>query len=110
MKVSKNYDKVIEDPTKMPGANWFPGAKLNFAKNCCATETTKWPWCSKARCWNRSKSLMPNMIESVVAMLAVTSIGAIWSSCSPDFGIKGVLDRFGQIEPKVLFTANGYKE
>jgi len=48
------------------------------------------------------------MIETVIAMLATTSIGAIWSSCSPDFGIKGVLDRFGQIEPKVLFTANGY--
>jgi acetoacetyl-CoA synthetase len=51
---------------------------------------------------------MPNMIETVIAMLATTSIGAVWSSCSPDFGIKGVLDRFGQIKPKVLFTANGY--
>ena len=51
---------------------------------------------------------MPNMPESIIAMLAATSIGAIWSSCSPDFGIKGVLDRFGQTKPKVLFTADGY--
>jgi len=57
---------------------------------------------------DRVAGFMPNMIESVVAMLATTSIGAIWSSCSPDFGIKGVFDRFGQIEPKVLFTADGY--
>jgi acetoacetyl-CoA synthetase len=51
---------------------------------------------------------MPNIAETVIAMLATASIGAIWSSCSPDFGLKGVLDRFGQIEPKVLFTADGY--
>jgi acetoacetyl-CoA synthetase len=51
---------------------------------------------------------MPNMMETIIAMLAATSLGAVWSSCSPDFGIKGVLDRFGQIEPKVLFTADGY--
>ena len=51
---------------------------------------------------------MPNVMETIIAMLAGTSIGAAWSSCSPDFGIKGVLDRFGQIEPKVLFTADGY--
>jgi acetoacetyl-CoA synthetase len=57
---------------------------------------------------DRVVGYVPNMIEPVVAMLAATSIGAIWSSCSPDFGIKGVLDRFGQIEPKILFTANGY--
>ena len=57
---------------------------------------------------DRIAGYVPNMIETIVAMLAATSIGAIWSSCSPDFGIKGVLDRFGQIEPKILFTANGY--
>jgi len=57
---------------------------------------------------DRVVGFMPNMIETVSAMLATTSIGAVWSSCSPDFGIKGVLDRFGQIKPKVLFTANGY--
>ena len=57
---------------------------------------------------DRVAGYVPNMTETVIAMLATTSIGAIWSSCSPDFGIKGVLDRFGQIEPKILFTANGY--
>ncbi|HID73923.1 MAG TPA: hypothetical protein EYP43_02600, partial [Thermoplasmata archaeon] len=57
---------------------------------------------------DRVAGFMPNMIETVVAMLAATSIGAIWSSCSPDFGVRGVVDRFGQIEPRVLFTADGY--
>ncbi len=57
---------------------------------------------------DRVAGFMPNMMETIVAMLAATSIGAVWSSCSPDFGIKGVLDRFGQIEPKVLFTADAY--
>ncbi|MCK5309356.1 MAG: acetoacetate--CoA ligase, partial [Thermoplasmata archaeon] len=57
---------------------------------------------------DRVAGFMPNMPEAIIAMLATTSIGAIWSSCSPDFGIKGVLDRFGQIEPKILFTADGY--
>src|SRR5680860_873407 len=57
---------------------------------------------------DRVAGFMPNMVETVVAMLATTSIGAVWSSCSPDFGVKGVIDRFGQIQPKVLFTANGY--
>ena len=57
---------------------------------------------------DRIAGFMPNMIETVIAMLASTSIGAVWSSCSPDFGIKGVLDRFRQVEPRVLFTANGY--
>jgi acetoacetyl-CoA synthetase len=57
---------------------------------------------------DRVVGFMPNMPESIIAMLAATSIGATWSSCSPDFGIKGVLDRFGQIKPRILFTANGY--
>jgi acetoacetyl-CoA synthetase len=57
---------------------------------------------------DRVAGFVPNMPESIIAMLAATSLGAAWSSCSPDFGIKGVLDRFGQIKPKVLFTADGY--
>src|SRR5258708_14106821 len=52
---------------------------------------------------------MPNTAESVIAMLATTSLGAVWSSCSPDFGVAGVVDRFGQIEPRVLVTVDGYK-
>jgi len=57
---------------------------------------------------DRVAGFMPNIAETIIAMLAVTSIGAIWSSCSPDFGINGVVDRFGQIEPKILFSADGY--
>ena len=57
---------------------------------------------------DRVAGFMPNMPQTIIAMLAATSMGATWSSCSPDFGIKGVLDRFGQIKPKVLFTADGY--
>ena len=58
---------------------------------------------------DRVAGYVPNMMQPVIAMLATASIGAIWSSCSPDFGIKGVLDRFGQIRPKVVFTADGYR-
>ncbi|TKJ29249.1 MAG: acetoacetate--CoA ligase [Chloroflexi bacterium B3_Chlor] len=135
---SRPYDQVVDDITKMPGARWFEGAQLNFAENllryrddCIALSfkgegqpTVNITYAELFRQVARlAKSLrglgikpgdrvaafMPNMIETVVAMLAATSIGAIWSSCSPDFGIKGVLDRFGQIEPRVLFTANGYR-
>jgi acetoacetyl-CoA synthetase len=134
---SAPYDQVVDDQSKMPGAKWFEGARLNFAENLLRYRDEKVALSFKgeanatvsityAELYDRvarlAKSLremgigigdrvvgfMPNMIESVVAMLAATSMGAIWSSCSPDFGIKGVLDRFGQIEPRVLFTANGY--
>src|SRR5216684_3946794 len=57
---------------------------------------------------DRVTGLLPNIPEAAIAMLAATSLGAVWSSCSPDFGVHGVLDRFGQITPKVLFTADGY--
>src|SRR5271166_1918693 len=57
---------------------------------------------------DRVAGMMPNMPQTIAAMLATTSLGAVWSSCSPDFGERGVLDRFGQIEPKVLFTVDGY--
>ena len=75
------------------------------------TKLRAWPRrCAKAGVvtGDRVAGYVPNMIQTIVAMLAATSIGAIWSSCSPDFGIKGVLDRFGQISPKILFTADGY--
>ena len=58
---------------------------------------------------DRVAAFMPNMPETVIAMLAAASLGAIFSSCSPDFGVQGVLDRFGQIEPKVLFACDGYR-
>ena len=134
---SRGYDKVVDDITKMPGARWFEGAKLNFAENLLRYRDDHIALSFKgegqptvsltyAELYNlvarlarslremgiqpgdRVAGFMPNMAETAVAMLATASVGAIWSSCSPDFGIKGVLDRFGQIEPRVLFTANGY--
>ena len=134
---SKPYDQVIDDVTKMPGARWFSGARLNFAENLLryrddrvalifkgeAQESIRITYAelydevarlakslreAGVQTGDRVVGFMPNMPASIIAMLAATSIGATWSSCSPDFGIKGVLDRFGQIKPKVLFTANGY--
>ncbi len=137
IKASKPYNQVIDDVTKMPGAKWFSGARLNFAENLLryrddqvalifkgedhdsTTMTYSELYDEVARvakslkeagvqAGDRVAAFMPNMPETIVAMLAASSLGATWSSCSPDFGIKGVLDRFGQIKPKVLFTANGY--
>ncbi|HMB61360.1 MAG TPA: AMP-binding protein, partial [Xanthomonadales bacterium] len=129
--------KTISHPGRMPGAGWFPDAKLNFAENLLRFRDaeTALVFCSeaggraelsyeelylavaqsaaalKARgvgVGDRVAGFMPNLPETVVAMLATTSIGATWSSCSPDFGVSGVVDRFGQIEPKVMFCAAAY--
>jgi len=137
IKASKTYDKIIDDPRKMPGAKWFPGSRLNFAENLLRYNDDKVALVFKGEdsirrvltynelysatakvatalkhagvtVGDRVVGFMPNMPESIIAMLAATSIGATWSSCSPDFGIKGILDRFGQTRPKVLFTADGY--
>lgn len=134
---SQKADRVVDDLEKMPGARWFPGARLNFAENLLRYRDERTALIfngesqvSKKMTYaqlydevarvadslrnagikpgDRIVGFMPNMPETVVAMLAATSLGATWSSCSPDFGIKGVLDRFGQIKPKVLFTADGY--
>jgi len=134
---SKQCDKVLEDSPAMMGAKWFVGARLNFAENLLryrddqdalifrgegqpivrmtyaqlydeVARMAKALRDAGVKTGDRIAGYIPNMIEPVVGMLAAASIGAIWSSCSPDFGIKGVLDRFGQIEPKILFTANGY--
>jgi acetoacetyl-CoA synthetase len=130
-------DVVLRDGDKMPGAVWFPAAKLNFAENLLKRrdETDaivfwgedkvkrRLSWAALydqvSRVAQALKDLgvapgdrvagyLPNMPETIIAMLASASVGAIWSSCSPDFGVQGVLDRFGQIEPKVLFTVDGY--
>jgi acetoacetyl-CoA synthetase len=135
--VSVPYEKVIQDKDKMPGAKFFVGSQLNFAENLLRfrddrtalvfrgedsvrrtltynqlyTEVARTAAALKAQGiqpGDRVVGFVPNMPESIIAMLAATSLGAIWSSCSPDFGIKGVLDRFGQTRPKVLFTADGY--
>ena len=137
IKASAPYKTAIQDPDKMPGAKFFVGAKLNFAENLLRfrddrlalvfrgedtvrrtltynqlyNEVAQTAAALKAMgvtAGDRVVGFVPNMPESIIAMLAATSLGAVWSSCSPDFGIKGVLDRFGQTRPKVLFTADGY--
>jgi len=134
---SKNYDRVLDDKPEILGSKWFIGSRLNFAENLLrfrdertaivfkgeGLEATRITYAELydqvARLalslrnagvsnGDRVAGYVPNITETIIAMLATTSIGAIWSSCSPDFGVKGVMDRFGQIAPKVLFTANGY--
>ncbi|GBF33851.1 acetoacetyl-CoA synthetase [Desulfocucumis palustris] len=134
---SAPYRQVVNSPDNMLEARWFAGARLNFAQNLLRhrdshtalvfrnesgdavriTHAGLYNQVARAaktlrdmgvKAGDRVAGFMPNMIETVVAMLAAASIGAIWSSCSPDFGTKGVLDRFGQIGPRVLFTTDGY--
>ena len=130
-------DRVLVDGHKMPGAQWFPDAKLNYAQNLLRRrddETAMVFWgedkvrrrmtfaevygavsrtaqalsAAGVKEGDRVAAFMPNMPETIIFMLAAASMGAIWSSCSPDFGVQGVLDRFGQIEPKILFAVEGY--
>jgi acetoacetyl-CoA synthetase len=137
IKSSKRYDQVVDDLKKFPGAKWFVGAKMNFAENLLRYrddrvafifrgETQKSSRMTYAELYSTvarlAKSLrdigvvpgdrvvgyMPNLIETAIAMLAATSIGATWSSCATDIGPQVALDRLGQIEPKVLFTVDGY--
>jgi len=137
IKSSKKTEEVIDDTKKMPGAKWFEGARLNFAENLISRKDDHkalifWGENSVRRTLtyaelneqvrrtaagllklgvkknDRVAAFMPNMPETIIGMLATASIGAIWSSTSPDFGIKGVLDRFSQIEPRVIFAADGY--
>jgi acetoacetyl-CoA synthetase len=128
---------VVSDLDKMPGARWFPNARLNFAENLlryrddtpairfksetgvtadytyqelytAVAGTAAALKAAGVSSGDRVAGYLPNLPETVIAMLAATSMGAIWSSCSPDFGIDGVLDRLGQIQPKVLFCAAAY--
>src|SRR6185312_13843005 len=125
------------DGDRMPGAQFFPDASLNFAENLLkktgpadaivfkgedkVTRRLSWDELHAlvsrlqqlfvslgVKAGDRVAAMMPNMPEAVAAMLAAASIGAVWSSCSPDFGEQGVLDRFGQIEPSVLIVPDGY--
>jgi acetoacetyl-CoA synthetase len=129
--------RALVDGERMPGAQWFPDARLNFAQNLLREPDDSdaivfWGEDRVKRRYSRRQlhqlvsrlqqalaaagvgkgdrvaGYLPNLAEATAAMLATTSLGAIWSSCSPDFGVRGVLDRFGQIEPKVLFCADGY--
>lgn len=131
------HTSVLEHGDKMPGAKWFNGATLNFAQNLLKhrddslaivayDERGKQQQLSYAQLYeqvaklsthfkqlgikpgDRVAAFMPNVPETIIAMLAATSLGAVWSSCSPDFGLQGVLDRFGQIKPKILLTTDGY--
>jgi len=128
---------LIEHPERMPGARFFPQARLNFAENLLRFDDGREALVFRNECGarrslsyrelrgevarvagglraagvaagDRVAGFVPNLPEAAIAMLATATIGAIWSSCSPDFGVRGVLDRFGQIAPRVLFTADGY--
>jgi acetoacetyl-CoA synthetase len=137
IKASRKYDMIVDDLSKFPGAKWFVGARLNFAENLLryrddypafifrgenqktAKLTYKQLYHSVARLSkalreagvsprDRVAAYMPNITETPIAMLAATSIGAIWSSCGTELGPSAVIDRFSQISPKVLFTVDGY--
>ncbi|MGH8274677.1 MAG: AMP-binding protein, partial [Gammaproteobacteria bacterium] len=136
VKAAQGWDTVLTNDV-MPGAKWFEGARLNFAENLLRyrddktaivfrneaghrrtftyAELYREVACLRAGldaagvvAGDRVAAYMPNMPETIVAMLAAASIGAVFSSTSPDFGADGVLDRFGQIEPKVLIASDGY--
>jgi acetoacetyl-CoA synthetase len=136
--VEGDYDRVLGS-TEMPGAEWFPGASVNYAEHLFRgkddetvaivhaselRELSEWTWGDlrreTARMAARLRALdvkrgdrvaayMPNLPETVAAFLATASLGAVWSSCSPDFGAPSVIDRFAQIEPKVLLSVDGYR-
>jgi len=128
---------VLADGERFPGARWFPQGRLNFAENLLrftgsqpaliglledgtrreiSRDELRGQVAAVAQSLrdlgvapgDRVAGFLPNIPETVIAMLATASIGAVWSSCSPDFGIAGVLDRFAQIEPRVLIAADGY--
>ena len=138
IQATRKGERVLVDADKMPGARWFPDAHLNFAENLLRHRDERLALVFRdeqgrqrrlthaelyravaqlasamrargIRSGDRVSGFMPNMAETVIAMLATTSLGAVWSSCSPDFGVHGVVDRFGQIEPRMLIAADGYR-
>ena len=136
IKYSKSYDSVLKNPI-MPGAEWFSGSELNYAENLLKGDPNQVAVISLGESGS-AKSMtfrelnlkvssvqkglanlgvkkgtivagfVPNCVETVIIMLAVSSLGGIWTSCSPDFGSRGVVDRFGQVNPHILITSNGY--
>ncbi len=137
IKASMKYDKVVDDLSRFPGADWFPGAELNFAENLLRyrDDTTAVVFKAEtrppmrmtyrelstvvARVANALKAFgvssedrvvgyMPNIPQTPIAMLAATSLGATWASCGSELGVQAVIDRFSQVSPKVLFTVDGY--
>ncbi|WP_394754423.1 acetoacetate--CoA ligase [Crenothrix sp.] len=139
IKAEHKGDVVVAHKNRMPGAKWFPDARLNYAQNllCQPDENSvaitfrnengdtqklsykdlygKVSQLAQAlkndgvKPGDRIAGVLPNFPETIIAMLATTSLGAIWSSCSPDFGVSGIVDRFSQIAPKVLFICDGYR-
>jgi acetoacetyl-CoA synthetase len=135
---STPYQRVLASRA-MPGAEWFPGARLNYAQHILRRERpgtdavlflsedtalAGMPWeifAGQARVLatalralgvkpgDRVVAYMPNIPQTMIAMIATTAIGAVWASCSPDFGSRGVLDRLAQLQPKVLFCVDGYR-
>jgi acetoacetyl-CoA synthetase len=134
----RGSERVLLDGECLPGARWFPDAQLSFAENLLrrrddgpalvfrgehgvrrtlafdelAAQVAAVAAAMRAsgvEAGDRVAAVLPNVPETVVAMLAANSLGAVWSSCSPDFGERGILDRFGQIEPRWLFCADGYR-
>jgi acetoacetyl-CoA synthetase len=137
IKASRKYDRVVEDLKVFPGTKWFPGARLNFAENLLryrddrlafrfVGETQTQGQMTYAQLYDtvarlakalrevgvvpgdRVVGYMPNLMETAIAMLAATAVGATWSSCATDIGAQAALDRLGQVEPKVMFTVDGY--
>ena len=137
VKYKNSYEKVLVDGDKLPGAKWFVGSKINFVENLLKADDAQLAIIGRSERPQRStlnfKQLrnkvarmshaliesgvkpgdrvagyLPNIPETVISMLATAAVGAVWSSCSEDFGVKGVLDRFGQIEPTILIAADGY--
>src|SRR5881397_3994003 len=135
---SKPYDRVVEHFEKFPGAKWFPGARLNFAENLLRHDDDSSAVVVRKENGNRSQlthsqlrqrvgrlanslrqigiragdrvvGYLPNIEEALISMLATTSIGGTWASCGADLGPAAVIDRFAQIEPKVLFAVGGYE-
>ena len=135
--VGERGERILIDPQQMPGARWFPDARFNFAQNLlrdCANPEALVFWGEdkvkrtmtraelreQVACFavalrdsgvgvgDRVAVYLPNLPETIIAMLAVASIGAVFTSTSPDFGVQGVFDRFSQIEPKILIACDGY--
>jgi acetoacetyl-CoA synthetase len=138
VRAERRATQILEDGGRMPGAKWFIDARFNYAENLLRMdgdskavifrnergERRELSWRELRREvariadglrqagvteGDRVAGCLPNLPETIVAMLATTSLGAIWSSCSPDFGVSGLLDRIGQITPKVLFAVDGYQ-
>ncbi len=135
--IGERGERALENGDRMPGASFFPDARLNFAENLLRKTgeedailfrgedkvERRLSWdelralvsrmqqlfkANGVKAGDRVAAMMPNMPETVAGMLAAASLGAIWSSCSPDFGVQGVLDRFGQIEPVIFIAPDGY--